>query len=134
MTNAGSADAIHWYAIHTRPKQELRASSNLDALGVETFAPWVRERRYNRYTGKVEHVIEPLFKSYVFARFESELVNKIRFTRGVRNVVSFAGVAVPIDDEVIGLIQSRIEDGFVKLDVEVKPGDNVRVECGALKG
>ena len=39
-----------------------------------------------------------------------------------------------IDDEIICLIQSQIENGFVKLDVEVKPGDNVRVECGALKG
>lgn len=134
MIHSDSADAIHWYAIHTKPKQELRASSNLDTWGVETFAPWVRQRRYNRYSGKVEHVRQPLFKSYIFARFRSEMVNKIRFTRGVRNVVSFAGVAVPIDDEIICLVQSQIENGFVKLDVEVKPGDNVRVEYGALKG
>jgi transcriptional antiterminator RfaH len=134
MIHAGSADALHWYAIHTKPKQELRASNNLDAWGVETFAPWVRQRRYNRYTGKVEHVIEPLFKSYIFARFRSEMVNKIHFTRGVRNVVNFAGVAVPIDDEIICLIQARIEDGLMQLEAEVKPGDNVRVECGALKG
>jgi transcriptional antiterminator RfaH len=134
MSHAGSADVIHWYAIHTKPKQELRATSNLDAWGIETFAPWVKQQRYHRLTERLEYVIEPLFKSYIFARFNRELVNKIRFTRGVRNVVSFAGVAVPIDDEIIDLIKSRIENGFVKLDPEVKPGDNVRVECGALKG
>jgi hypothetical protein len=75
----------------------------------------VEQRRYNHYSGKIEHVIESLFTNYNFARCKSPVVSKIRFTRGVRNVVSFAGVAIPIDDEIIYLIQSRMEHGFVKL-------------------
>jgi len=101
MIGADEPDAIRWYAIHTKAKQELRASCNLEAWGVGTFAPCIEQRRYNHYSGKIEHVIEPLFTNYIFARCKSAMVSKIRFTRGVRNVVSFAGVAIPIDNEII---------------------------------
>lgn len=33
---------------------------NLEAWGVGTFAPCIKQRRYNSYSGKIEHVIEPL--------------------------------------------------------------------------
>jgi len=134
MIGTDEPDAIHWYAIHTKAKQELRASCNLEAWGVGTFAPCIKQRRYNPYSGKIEHVIEPLFKNYIFARFKSAMVSKIRFTRGVRNVVGFAGVAIPIEEEIICLIQSRMEHGFVELDADLKRGDELRVQCGALEG
>lgn len=134
MIGADEPDAIRWYAIHTKAKQEFRASGNLEAWGVGTLAPCIEQRRYNHYSGKIEHVIEPLFKNYIFARCKSAMVSKIRFTRGVRNVVSFAGVAIPIEDEIIYLIQSRMEHGFVKLDADLKRGDELRVQCGALEG
>ncbi len=77
----------------------------------------IEQRRYNHYSVKIEHVIEPLFTNYIFARCKSAIVSKIRFTRGVRNVVSFAGVAIPI----------------VKLDADLRRGDELRVQCGALE-
>ena len=134
MTHAGNPDATHWYAIHTKAKQELRASSNLNVYGVETFAPCIKHRGYRQYNGTVEQIIEPLFKTYIFARFKSEMLNRIRFTRGVKNVVSFAGMAIPIDDEIIYLIKSRMQHSFVKLNDDLNCGDEVLVERGALKG
>lgn len=133
MIGAGEPDAFRWYAIHTKAKQELRASCNLEAWGVETFAPFIEQRRYNPYSGKIEHVIESLFTNYIFARCKSATVSKIRFTRGVRNVVSFAGVAIPIDDEIICLIQSRMEYGFVNLDADLKRSDELRVQRSAFE-
>ena len=35
--------------IHTHPKQEDRAISNLEVLGAATFNPKIRERRYNQF-------------------------------------------------------------------------------------
>ena len=35
MIGADEPDAICWYAIHTKAKQELRASCNLEAWGAE---------------------------------------------------------------------------------------------------
>ena len=34
----------------------------------EPSPPCIKQRRYNSYSGKIEHVIEPLFTNSIFAR------------------------------------------------------------------
>ena len=46
MNCATVADIPFWYAIHTHPKQENRAESNLQAWNVETFIPRIRDCRF----------------------------------------------------------------------------------------
>ena len=111
-------DTARWYVIHTHPKQEGRAGSNLRVLGVPIFNPQIRERRYNQFVIAPTYVTKPLFPRYIFAQFKiNELYHKVRFTRGVYSVVSFREGPTPIDEEIITLIQSNIkEDGFVRFD------------------
>jgi transcriptional antiterminator RfaH len=124
-----------WYVIHTKPKQEQRAYVNLSAWGVESFSPVVKEPVYNERTLKTTYVKKALFPQYLFARFDaSKLLHKIRFTRGVRNVVRFGGSPVPLDDEVIEYLKSRVDkDSKVKPLEELKPGDKVVIKHGPLK-
>jgi len=124
-----------WFLIYTNPRQEERTSSNLRAWNVETFAPVIREWRHNSFTGEPSVVIKPLFARYVFARFDLEsLFHKVRYTRGVNDLVSFGDGPVEIDDEIIQLIQSRVgKDGLVKIGADLKPGDLVTVREGAMK-
>jgi transcriptional antiterminator RfaH len=123
-----------WYAIHTKPMEEGRVESNLMAWGVETFAPKVRVRRDNEFTGKPVYYTRPMFPRYTFAKFKlSGYLRKITFTRGVQKIVSFGGLPAMIDDEIIELIRERInEEGFVKLD-DFRPGDRVVIKGGAFK-
>jgi transcriptional antiterminator RfaH len=127
--------ALRWYVIHTLPKQEDRAESNLNAWRVETFYPKYQERRPNQFTGKYVYITKPLFPRYIFVQFNKEkLLNKICFTRGVRAVVSFGDGPTPIDDEVISFLKSQVEpDGFVRMGSGAKLGDKVMVNSGALK-
>jgi transcriptional antiterminator NusG len=124
-----------WYAIHTHPKHENRAENNLRAWQVETFAPKLRECRINQFSGALTYYIKPLFPRYLFARFKaSELLHKIYFTRGVHSIVSFGSGPIPVDDEIIALLQSQVgEDGFVRLGNELKPGDKVKITGGAFE-
>lgn len=124
-----------WYAIHTHHKQESRVENNLRAWQVETFAPKLRTRQVNPFSGALIHHSKPLFPRYLFARFKAgELLHKIYFTRGVHSIVSFGSDPVPIDDEVIALLQSQVgEDGFVRLRKELKPGDKVKITGGAFE-
>ncbi len=128
-------DMIRWYVIHTHPKQEDRAGSNLKVLGVPIFNPKTRERRYNQFANVPTYVTKPLFPRYIFAQFKiNDLYHKVRFTRGVYSVVSFGEGPTPIDEEIITLIRSNIkEDGFVRIDEEIRPGDKVIVKDGPLK-
>ncbi|HWS54863.1 MAG TPA: transcription termination/antitermination NusG family protein [Pyrinomonadaceae bacterium] len=127
-------DSLSWYVIHTNPKQEERAHNNLTAWHVESFSPRIRERRLNRLTGASSFVSKPLFPRYIFARFDPRHLHKIRFTRGVHGVVSFGDRPTPVADEVIEVIQSRVDvDGFVKRGETFAPGDKVQVKDGPLK-
>jgi transcriptional antiterminator RfaH len=135
MHQAMTPDTARWYVIHTHTKQEDRACSNLQVMGVPIFNPKIRARRYNQFINVATYITKPLFPRYIFAKFKiNELYQKICFTRGICNVVSFGENPAPIDEEIIALIQCNIkEDGFVRIHEEITPGDKVRVEDGPLK-
>jgi transcriptional antiterminator RfaH len=128
-------DTLSWYVVHTHPKQEERTSTNLQACGIETLTPKLRVNKYNEFTGKLSRLVKPLFPSYIFARFiYNEVFHKVRFSRGVHSLVGFNNKPSPLDDEIVGLIRSRIgADGFVKAFEELKPGDEVIIKDGRFQ-
>jgi len=135
MNKAAIEDVTRWYVIHTHPKQEDRAGSNLRVLGIPILNPKIRERRYNQFSIAPTYVTKPLFPRYIFAHFEvHNLYHKVRFTRGVHSVVGFGEGPTSIAKEVIMLILANIkEDGFVRIDEEIRPGDRVMIKDGPLK-
>ena len=135
MSNGYAASNTSWFVIRTNPRQEERADSNLKAWNVETFAPRMRERRYNQFTQEPSHAVKPLFTGYIFARFDlTSLFHKVRFTRGIHSIVGFGGGPAPVDDDIIAIIKSRMDrDGFVRMEDDVKPGDAVVIRDGPLK-
>jgi transcriptional antiterminator RfaH len=132
MYNQKATDVPRWYVIHTHPRQEDRAESNLRVLGIQTVNPKVRERRYNQYTNALTYLNKPLFPRYLFACLKiGDLYHKVRFTRGVHSLVSIDNSPTPIDEEVVAMIRSRVnKDGFVGLDEGLIPGDKVIVKAG----
>src|ERR1051325_357506 len=124
-----------WYVIHTNPRQEDRTSNNLQAINIETFTPRLKEQRVNQFTGASTDVIKPLFPRYIFARFEMEkMFYKVRYTRGVYNLISFGDFPTTVDDEIISHIRQRTaDDGFVRINETLMPGDTVEVTEGPLK-
>lgn len=128
-------EGSHWYAIHTNPKQEERACINLEAWGVRTFSPRLRDGRRNQFTGLVTYFSKPMFPRYIFSEFDAaEMLHKIGHTRGVQSVVSFGGSLVSIEDEIITMLQARVNsDGYVRLGEELTRGDKIVVTDGPLK-
>jgi transcriptional antiterminator RfaH len=125
------SDNPRWYAVHTKPRQEGRAESNLRAWGVEIFAPSIKERRRWASYGTT-HAFKLLFPGYLFAHFDAgRMLHKVSLTRGVNEVVNFGGEPAAIDDSVIELIQSRVgEDGYIKIGEHFEPGDKVLIKDG----
>ncbi|HEX8557030.1 MAG TPA: transcription termination/antitermination NusG family protein [Pyrinomonadaceae bacterium] len=136
MSGLNSEFSPSWYVIHTHPKQESRAESNLLAWRVETFVPRYKARRRNQFTSEPSYTIRPLFPGYIFARLEAlDMFHKIRYTRGVRGIVSAGDEPVPLDDSIIAMIMSRGgSDGLVKFEDEIKTGDEVVVNGSAFSG
>jgi transcriptional antiterminator RfaH len=78
---------------------------------------------------------KPLFPSYIFAKFVANgLYQKVRYTRGIRRLISFGNSPTVVDEEIITMIQSRIgKDGFVLINEKLEPGDKVIINDGHLR-
>lgn len=123
-----------WYVIQTKPRQEDRAVCNLHVWGIETFSPRFKEFRQQRL-GVAVFSIKHLFPQYIFARFDlGSLLHRVSFTRGVHGVVRFGGEAVPVADEMIGIMQTQAgEDGFIRIGEDFKHGDKVLIKEGPFE-
>jgi transcriptional antiterminator RfaH len=125
----------NWYAIHTKPSREEVAATYIERLGLEVF--WPKMKQEKDVWGTPRMVIRPLFPGYLFARFSPAAhLHSIRYARGVRRVVSAGDVPLPVDQEIIAAIQSRMgDDGCVTIGpTPLKPGDQVIIQEGPLRG
>lgn len=117
----------NWYVIHTKSRQESRASRNLEAWGVETFVPWLG-------LGPNSRDQEALFPGYLFANFSLQDAHKISFTRGVLYIVSFGGVFTKVEDEIMAEIRGRTDNnGVVNIRTILEEGDRVVIRSGPLQ-
>ncbi len=96
-----------WYVVLTKPKQELRAQNNLERQGGVVFVPMFANERISR--GKRIVRQEPLFPGYLFLQTDtqSELLSKVRSTFGVRQLLSFAGQVMTVDNRIIEDLRQR---------------------------
>ena len=53
-----------WYAIHVRPKCEMKATHYFEKLLVESYVPIV-SKPYKK-SNKIKHHLKPLISGYVF--------------------------------------------------------------------
>ncbi len=125
----------NWFAIHTKACREGVAAMNIERMGLEVFLPQIREEK--RVWGVAQMVIKPLFSGYLFARFcPAAYLHLIQYARGVRRVVGSGEKPLPVDEEIILAIRSRIgEEGYVRIESEpMQRGDRVIVQEGPLQG
>lgn len=136
VRSSASLDNVpRWYVVQTKPKEEDRADSNLRAWKIETFVPKFKERRSSQYSSSYPYVIKHLFPRYIFARFCATRFFDVNYTRGVQKVVGFGDGPTPVEDEIVDLIRSRVnEEGVVRIGEPLKPGDEIVVKAGPLKG
>ena len=101
----------YWYALHTKPRKERSLSENLSARDLETYLPLLPRVHGGRRLASTE----PLFPNYLFARFDLDTLNfaSLRWTPGLRDVVSGAEGAAPVGDDVIEHIRTRLAQGQI---------------------
>lgn len=127
-------DSMNWYAIYTKPKQEDRVEDNLSHGAIEVFNPKLRRKKLVR--GKYEHVIQPFFPCYLFAKFDAHTqYHMIKYTRGVRGIIGNPGSPWPVSEEIIDTIKSHMnEAGVIVIKQDIKVGDKVEITDGPMTG
>jgi transcriptional antiterminator RfaH len=122
---------MHWYAIHSKPRQEERALENLQRQGFEAWLPLLTVEKVLR--SKLVQVVEPMFSRYLFIRLDTEQTNwsPIRSTLGVSKLVSFGNRPAVVADELIEALRQMPEQAPQRL---IQPGQQVKIVSGPLRG
>ncbi len=100
---------MHWYLIHTKPRQEKCALDNLQRQGYQCYLPTLPSEKLRQ--GLLTVADEPLFPRYLFIKLghgdSAKSWSPIRSTKGVSRLVSFGGEPARVDDGLIELLRSQ---------------------------
>jgi transcriptional antiterminator RfaH len=127
---------MHWYLVHTKPRQEQRALFNLTQQGYECYLPLLATEKLRQRT--VQVVQEPLFSRYLFAHLDTSLAGKswapIRSTIGVCRLVAFGAEPAKVDTNLIDLLRARPDLAQQSTKRLFHPGDRVQIKDGPFAG
>jgi transcription antitermination factor NusG len=125
--------AAIWFAVQTRPKHEKSVSALLEFKGYEQLLPLYQS--WHRSSGRMKSVLLPLFKGYLFCRFDPIRRLPILMTPGVSSIVGRGREPEPLPSEEIARIKASCTSGLQTTPWPyLESGDLVRVECGPLQG
>jgi transcriptional antiterminator RfaH len=121
-----------WYVLQHKNAQGNRALEHLQNQEITCFYPKITVEKIK--AGKRTKKLEPLFPGYLFVNLEQTdpMWSKLRSTRGVIRVVSFANKPAAISDDVIKHIKESLNT--VADQGGIKPGQSVALNEGPFKG
>ena len=127
---------MHWYLVHTKPRQEKRALQNLERQAYSCYLPMLSAEKLRQ--GALAIAEEPLFPRYLFIHLDPGGAGKswgpIRSTQGVSRLVSFGAEPAKIDDELIARLRAQ-EAGVQRAPARLfNPGERVCLTEGAFAG
>lgn len=120
----------YWYALYTKPHKEQQVGGLLQSKGLETYLPTVKIRRNGHCK------VEPLFSCYLFLRVDgSDGFSSLRWTPGLRGIVSFGDHPAVVDDDVVSCLRQRLPEMQQSAHeaCRFKPGDKLEITSGPLK-
>jgi transcription antitermination factor NusG len=119
-----------WYTLYTKPNAEHKVAVTLDERGIETFVPEIFNPKKS-YNGRPA----PFFPCYLFMHVDLGELNSSQWqwTPGLRNIVAFDGMPVPVSEQAIDLIRqtlAELNNGEEQPLQKFSPGDIVRIKNG----
>tara|TARA_Y100001956_G_scaffold75408_1_gene83348 strand:- start:3380 stop:3877 length:498 start_codon:yes stop_codon:yes gene_type:complete len=125
-----------WYLLYCKRSEQQRAKLHLENQGVECYYPETQIEKIVR--GKRQVKTEPLFPSYIFARFDVEqgpTFTTVRSTRGVVDFVRRGSLPQVLQGDLI-LTMKEIEklQAAPTQDALPEKGDAVNVLTGQFAG
>lgn len=132
-------ESPQWYVIHTYSGYEAMVENNLrNMVENNSLQDWIFEVKVPveddivEKNGKRKVVQRKKFPSYVFIKmiYSNHIWFMVTNTRGVTGFVGPAGRPLPLRDDEVKRLGLEVIDFE---DLDIKPGDNVRVISGALE-
>jgi len=127
---------MHWYLVHTKPRQEKCALENLARQGFECYLPTLATEKVR--LGGLTVSEEPLFPRYLFIQLGHDDSAKswapIRSTKGVCRLVSFGAEPARVDASLIDHLKAEAARAQCKPQPLFTPGERVRLTAAPFAG
>jgi transcriptional antiterminator RfaH len=133
LASISKANGVRWYLVRTIRHREIEASEAIGALELETYLP--HEIHFARRGRRLIRVRAPLFRQYLFARFdlERDAWQQLRRVHWVDGIVSANERPLRVPDWEIDALRRGEQVGA--FDQTVLPrGCRVRVLTGPFAG
>jgi len=120
-----------WYALRSKPRQELKAVSKLEEQGFTVFCPvWTGDERTD------EHKIRPLFTGYLFIFMQpgKDDFGVVKYTPGVLCWVMFGpeyGIISTAEIDKFKRLEQK--NGIIPIGLQYKAGDEVNIKTGSFE-
>jgi transcription antitermination factor NusG len=130
--NVSDQTGMEWFALAVKFGLERAVAGALQNKSFEAFAPRCLRRQRDHHILETE---TPLFPGYAFAKFDARFRLPILMTPGVRCVVGYGRIPVPLDPNEIETIRSVVRYRAVVEQCPYLPlGSKVRIVRGPLAG
>jgi transcription antitermination factor NusG len=124
-----------WFALQTRYRYEEKIATELEAKGIESYLPRLRE--VHQWKDRKKAIAVPAFCGYVFVRFTPSTQNRVRVleTTGAVKLLGNHGRPEPVPEEEIESLRLALESGApCDRHPLAEPGMRVKVRQGMLAG
>lgn len=128
-------EPARWFAVRVKPGRDDMAVRGIVRLGLRIFQPFMRVELPGSASRRFRQ--EPLFRGYLFVRFQAEeWLEAVRFVPGVLYVVSSGRTPLAVEEDVIAELRSRLgPDGLFQLRrAKFAPDQAVTVQDGLFAG
>jgi transcriptional antiterminator RfaH len=121
----------NWFVIQSKPGQLLKAQTELEQQGFETYLPLIKTEQIKK--GKRLEVEQPLFPGYLFIFLSKDESNwrPIRSTRGVAKLISFGNEPAVVPMEVVNAIRTQLRHSYS--EQQFSKDDRVSISEGPFK-
>lgn len=120
---------MHWYLVHTKPRQEKCALENLERQGFQCYLPTFSAEKLRR--GSLVLAEEPLFPRYLFIQLgqggSAQSWAPIRSTKGVNRLVCFGLDPAKVDAGLVERLRAREASVACEPARLFEAGDRVRL-------
>lgn len=127
---------LHWYLVHTKPRQEQRALENLERQEYPCFLPLVPVESVRR--GRLVVTQQALFPRYLFILLDDGLQARswgpVRSTVGVTRLVTFGVEPARVPHDLVEQLRLQIQDLAAAPQPLFQPGQAVRITQGPFAG
>jgi transcription antitermination factor NusG len=114
-----------WFVVYTKPRNEIKVSLRLSALGIENYAPTKLEIR--QWSDRKKKVQVPLLPSMVLVRLQEKEVNKVFEIPGVVRYLFEKGKRAEVSNEEVLAMKYYLEHSSVQKQQDVNIGDTLQV-------